>query len=166
MKDKKNSLILGIDPGTIVTGYGIIEVTSSHHNAIDYGAIRPPKEANNPEKYLIIFNSIEYLMDKFHPDAISIETQFIGKNVSSTFKIVTARAMAMLAAAKRNIPIFEYAPKKAKIAVVGHGSASKEQVQKMVQLLLKIPQRDIPADASDALALAICHAHTLRKNFR
>ena len=159
-------IILGIDPGTVVTGYGVIRARQNVHEALDFGCIRPPRDAGAHERYLVLFNAIEHLLDKFKPDAVSVETQFVYKNVQSALKLGMARGMAILAAARRKIPIYEYAPKKAKLAVVGNGSASKKQVQKMVQLLLRLPSPPTPADAADALSLAICHAHTYAMNQR
>lgn len=152
--------ILGIDPGTRITGYGVIRHTRHTFEAIDFGCIRPPPSLDAPQKYLILFNAIESLLDRYQPQAVSVETQFVYKNIQSAMKLGMARGVTLLAAAKRNIPIFEYAPKKAKLAVVGTGTASKEQVQKMVQFLLKLPMIPQPEDAADALALAICHANT------
>lgn len=154
------SVILGIDPGTQITGYGVIRHRSQSFETIDFGCIRPPRALDAPQKYLILFNAIESLLDRFQPDAVSVETQFVYKNVQTAIKLGMARGVVLLAAAKRGIPIFEYAPKKAKNAVVGTGTASKEQVQKMVQFLLKLPMLPQPEDAADALALAICHANT------
>jgi crossover junction endodeoxyribonuclease RuvC len=157
---KKPIIVIGIDPGTSLTGYGILSYTHAKQTALDFGCIRPPAQSSPPEKYRIIFESIELLLDKYQPDALAVETQFVYKNVQSAIKLGMARGMAILAAAKRNIPVHEYAPKKAKLAVVGHGSASKQQVQKMIQLLLCLPHLPEPEDAADALALAICHCHT------
>ncbi len=154
------STILGIDPGTRITGYGVIKHQRHSFEAVDFGCIRPPTSLDEPHKYLILFNAIESLLNQYQPDAVSVETQFVYKNVQSAIKLGMARGVILLAAAKRNIPIYEYAPKKAKLAVVGTGSASKEQVQKMVQFLLKLPMLPHPEDAADALALAICHANT------
>jgi crossover junction endodeoxyribonuclease RuvC len=151
-------IILGIDPGTRITGYGLITNT---FNPIDFGCIRPPVDAELPQRYHILFKGILQLIKLHSPDAVAVETQFLNKNVQSTMKIAMARAAVLIAASEHQIPIFEYTPKKAKLAVVGNGQASKEQVQKMVQLLLKLPFPPEPEDASDALSLAICHAHTL-----
>jgi crossover junction endodeoxyribonuclease RuvC len=161
---KKNSslIILGIDPGTRITGYGVIKSELSVSTPLDFGCIRPPAHLPQAERYLAIFNAIEQLMDKFRPDAVSIETQFVYKNVQSAMKLGMARAVAMLPAARRSVPVFEYAPRKAKLAVVGKGGASKVQVQKMVQLILKLGQLPQPEDAADALALALCHANTIK----
>jgi crossover junction endodeoxyribonuclease RuvC len=154
------SIILGIDPGTQTTGYGVIRHHSHRFETIDYGCIRPPRSLDLPQKLLILFNAIDSLLERFQPDAVSVETQFVYKNVQTAIKLGMARGSVLLAASRRNIPIFEYAPKKAKIAVVGTGLASKEQVQKMVQFLLKLPMLPEPEDAADALALAICHANS------
>lgn len=161
MNKKNSKIILGIDPGTRITGYGIIRVTPSGLEPIDFGAIRPPQDLPLTEKHLILFDGLESLLAHFQPDALAVETQFVYKNVQSALKLGMARGVALLAAARRKLPIHEYAPKKAKLAVVGSGSASKEQVQRMVQLLLRLPHLPEPEDAADALALAICHANTL-----
>lgn len=153
-------VILGIDPGTRITGYGIIRQIKGNAIPLDFGCIRPPSTLAISKRYLIIFEAIELLMDQYCPEALSIESQFVYKNVASAMKLSMARAMALLAAEKRKIPIFEYTPKKAKLAIVGRGTASKQQVQKMIQLLLHLPSLPEPEDASDALALALCHAHT------
>lgn len=159
----KQTIILGIDPGTRVTGYGLIKLKFNGFEALDFGCIRPPPNADFSQKYLIIFNAIEEILDRFSPDAVAVETQFMYKNAQSSMKLGMARGMAILAAARRKISLYEYAPKKAKLAVVGNGAASKEQVQKMIQLLLHLPSLPEPEDAADALALALCHAHTLKK---
>lgn len=157
-------IIIGIDPGTYITGYGIIQYHPQRSKVLDYGCIRPPAKASSSQRYLIIFEGIEKLLEKFQPNALAVEGQFIHKNAMSAMKLGMARGMAILAAEKRGIPIFEYAPKKAKKAVVGNGSASKQQVQGMIQLLLNLPALPTPEDAADALALALCHGHTVNFN--
>ena len=154
-----HSIILGIDPGTRITGYGLIQQRGHQLIPIDFGCIRPPTKSPIEKKYLAIFEGIEALIEKYRPKALAIETQFVYKNVQSALKLGMARAAALIPAAKANIPIFEYAPKRAKKAVVGTGSASKEQVQKMLQMLLALSEPPTPEDAADALALAICCAH-------
>lgn len=150
--------ILGIDPGTLVTGYGIIEIDERRNfKALDYGCVRPPASLPLTVRYKIIFQAIEELLDRFIPEALAVETQYIHKNPQSGLKLGMARGVAVLAAALREIPIFEYAPSRAKRAVVGKGNASKIQVQAMIQRLLNLPDQAIPEDASDALSLAICH---------
>lgn len=154
-------IILGIDPGTRITGYGIIAVDNALE-PLDFGCIRLPPKLELPARLLILYESLEKLLEKYEPNAVAVETQFVYKNVQIAIKLGMARGMVLLAAAKKNIPVFEYAPKKAKLAIVGTGSASKTQVQKMVQLLLKLPTLPEPEDAADALALAVCHANSLR----
>ena len=155
-------IIIGIDPGTRITGYGIIEYHPYKTKVIDFGCIRPPTKATSSERYKIIFDAIETLLDLHKPGALAVEGQFVHKNALSAMKLGMARAMAILAAERRGIPIFEYAPKKAKKAVVGTGAASKYQVQKMIQTLLSLKEIPTPEDAADALALALCHSHNLR----
>ena len=155
-------IIVGVDPGTQVTGYGIIKVDGNTYQAIDYGCIRPPTGYKLTERYLIIFNALEEIINKYSPDALVVETQYVQKNIQSAIKLGMARGIAIVAAKKQGVAIFEYAPSKAKKAVVGNGRASKSQVQKMVQLLLRLATLPTPEDAADALALAICHAHALQ----
>jgi crossover junction endodeoxyribonuclease RuvC len=155
-------IIIGIDPGTRVTGYGIIEYHPHWIKAIDYGCIRTPTKATSSQRYKIIFDAIETLLDLHNPEALAVEGQFVHKNAMSALKLGMARAMALLAAERRGIPIFEYSPKKAKKAVVGNGSASKHQVQKMIQMLLNLDEVPTPDDAADALALALCHSNLVK----
>jgi crossover junction endodeoxyribonuclease RuvC len=159
---EKPTIILGIDPGTRITGYGVIRYTAHQTEPLDFGCIRPPPQLLLHERYHILFDAVEQIIQKFQPDVIAIESQFFMKNVQSAMKLSMAKAMVLLAAARKKIPVFEYAPKKAKQAVVGKGQASKEQVQKMIQSLLRLPKLPEPEDAADALALAICCAHNLR----
>jgi crossover junction endodeoxyribonuclease RuvC len=151
--------ILGIDPGTRITGYGLIDYNS---HPIDFGCIRPPPKLSLEIRYKILFESLEELLEKHQPTAIAVESQFVMKNVQSAIKLGMAKGMVLLAAARKSIPVYEFTPKKAKLAVVGHGGASKFQVQKMIQALLRLPNPPQPEDAADALALAICCAHHLR----
>ena len=155
-------IILGIDPGTRITGYGVIKLNHPQLEPLDFGCIRPPVNLELPARYLALFNALEKLLDLYSPNAVAVETQFVYKNVQSAIKLGMARGVVLIAAAKRGIPIYEYTPKKAKLAVVGTGSASKNQVQRMIQLLLKLPILPEPEDAADALALAICHANSLQ----
>jgi len=160
----KRSVILGIDPGTRITGYGVIDVDTQ---PIDFGCIRPPPKLELAERYKIIFDGVEALIEKYAPVAIAVESQFVMKNPQSAIKLGMAKGMVYLAAVRKSIPIYEFTPKKAKLAVVGHGGASKIQVQKMIQTLLRLPTLPEPEDAADALALAICCVHQLRlKNVR
>lgn len=155
-------IIIGIDPGTRVTGYGIIKLSGSVYEVIDFGCIRPPATLKLTDRYLVIFESLDEILDKHRPDVLVVETQYVHKNVQSTLKLGMARGVVMVAAKRRGLPVYEYAPTKAKCAVVGNGRASKRQVQGMIQVLLNLSDIPEPEDAADALALAICHAHTAK----
>lgn len=151
-------IVIGIDPGTIVTGYGIILIEGSRYIALDYGCIRPPAQHALAQRYLIIYEGICELLDKFKPQTLAVETQFVRENVQSAIKLGMARGIVLLAAAQRGLAISEYSPTKAKRAVVGNGRANKHQVKSMVQRLLSLREPPEPDDAADALALALCHA--------
>ena len=153
-----STIILGIDPGTRITGYGVILLESTP-KPLDFGCICPPPKLELPMRYKILFESLEALIAKHSPNAIAVESQFVLKNAQSAIKLGMAKGMVLLAAAKYNIPVYEFAPKKAKLAIVGHGGASKFQVQKMIQALLHLPCLPEPEDAADALALAIALSH-------
>lgn len=157
-------IILGIDPGTRITGYGIVRIDGSKETAIDYGCIRPPSKMKLSDRYLAIYNGLEELLERYSPDAISVETQYVSKNPQSALKLGMARGVVIVAGKRRGVPIYEYTPSKAKLAVVGSGRASKEQVQGMVQRLLRLPSLPEPEDAADALALALCHCNTVGRN--
>ena len=157
-------IILGVDPGTLVTGYGVIRQTDRSWEPLDFGCICPPRKLKTHQRYLIIFEGIDHLLEKYKPQAVSVETQFVYKNVQTALKLGMARGAVIIAAARRGVEVFEYAPTKAKLAVVGTGGASKLQVQKMIQMQLKLREMPEPEDAADALALALCHAHT-RKSY-
>lgn len=160
----KKRIILGIDPGTLLTGYGVVHVDERRSfSVVDYGCIRPPASKPLTLRYRIIFDAIETLLDRYAPEAVAVETQYVNKNPQSAIKLGMARGIAVLAAALREIPVFEYAPSRAKRAVVGSGRASKIQVQGMVQRLLSLPHLPEPEDAADALALAICHGQAFEK---
>lgn len=151
--------ILGIDPGTIKTGYAIVDLKGE---ILDFGCIKPPKELKLSERFLIIHDGVQELVKKFNPAAISLELQFIHakKNIQSIMKLCMARGIALIAAKKQGVAIYEYSPGEAKQAVTGNGQASKEQIQKMIRLRYNLPEGYIPEDATDALALAICHLHS------
>lgn len=160
---QRKIIILGIDPGTRVTGYGIIETDLRSYIPLEFGCIRPSTKLSLHERYALIHEGIEHLLDKYAVEALSVETQFVSRNAQSAIKLGMARGVAILAATKRKIPIHEYAPKKAKIAVVGTGTATKAQVQRMMQTLLNLTEIPTPEDAADALALAICHANSIKQ---
>jgi crossover junction endodeoxyribonuclease RuvC len=160
------TIILGIDPGTRITGYGVIQSKDGCLTVMDFGCIRPPPKELLSMRYSLIFNGIAEILDRYSPDALSVETQYVNRNVQSAMKLGMARGMAILAATQRAVPVFEYTPSRAKSAVVGNGRASKEQVQGMVATLLNLSAPPEPEDAADALALAICHAQSLNRQWQ
>jgi crossover junction endodeoxyribonuclease RuvC len=153
--------ILGVDPGSQITGYGIIEVVGSRCHYQDSGCIRTPSQQPLPERLKIIFESLSRLIVACRPDEMAVEQVFMHRNADSALKLGQARGVAICAGVMADLPVSEYAPRVIKQAVVGSGGASKEQVQHMVRALLnlKIPPA---ADAADALAVALCHGHTLQ----
>ena len=156
--------ILGVDPGTLITGFGIILVDGNRHYLVDCGTIETKKCATPALKYLMIFEEISRLIETHQPAALSVETQYVDKNVQSAIKLGMARGVITLAAAKQNVPVFEYAPSKAKLAVTGNGSAPKAKVGQMIKLLLGLKEAPSSEDASDALAIALAHAHFSRSH--
>lgn len=156
--------ILAIDPGTIVTGYGVISANGNIFHAHDYGCIKPPVSYKLSDRYHIIDQSIESLILQHAPDVLVVETQYIakGKSISSVIKLGMARGVAIVAAKRQKLCVYVYTPSEAKRAVVGNGQASKEQVQGMIQRLFGLEELP-PQDAADALALAICHANNHRR---
>ncbi len=151
-------IIMGVDPGTILTGFGIIKSLKSEIDYIDSGIIRPnPKEAL-PQKLKFIFQELNKLILQHKPDMFCIETAFYGKNVQSAMKIGYVRGVAMLVASNNNVNAFEYSPREIKKAVVGNGAASKEQVQYMINSMVDIKKSKIKFDETDALAVAVCHS--------
>lgn len=158
------SIILGIDPGTVKTGYGLIRVEDGQLQTIDYGVIRPPAKQKLTDRYLIIYEGIDHLIERHEPQILVVETQFVHKNPSSALKLGMARGIAIIAAKKKQMQVFEYAPTRAKLAVVGNGRASKFQVQGMMQRLLNLATLP-PEDAADALALALCHAQSCKYRY-
>jgi crossover junction endodeoxyribonuclease RuvC len=153
--------VLGIDPGSRITGYGVIEKRKSGLVGIEHGEIRPPKQESLSCCLVSIYEQLLEAIDRSSPDAISIEDIFYGKNVKSLIRQGHVRGVAILAGARRRIPVFEYTPLEIKQAVVGYGRAEKAQVQKMVKAILKLPEAP-SADAADALAVAICHINYMK----
>lgn len=153
--------ILGIDPGSKITGYGIIKKINQHHEYVECGIIKT-KTQDKALLFYEIFQQIENLLEKYPIEQAACEAQFYCKNVQAAMTISNAKTCALIACGKKNIPVFEYPPTKAKIAVAGHGSAEKSQVQKMLHYHLKLPQETLPLDASDALSIALCHAFQIR----
>ena len=153
----KEKIILGLDPGTNVMGYGLITITGAKISLLQFGVIHLSKYAGHELRLKKIFERVISLLDEYHPDEVALEAPFFGKNVQSMLKLGRAQGVAMAAALSREIPIVEYAPKKIKQSVTGNGNASKEQVAKMIMTLLHIKEMPKLLDATDALGVALCH---------
>ncbi|MBI5326637.1 MAG: crossover junction endodeoxyribonuclease RuvC [Ignavibacteriae bacterium] len=150
--------VLGIDPGSVICGYGVIEKKKNSLHVIEYGVIKAKKISENfPERLKEIYLRLLKVIERTKPDVASFESTFYSKNAQSLLKLAHARASAMLAAAMNDTPVMEYSPKEVKKSVTGKGSASKEQVQFMVKTLLNIKETPEFFDVTDALAVAICH---------
>ena len=156
----KEEVIIGIDPGTRITGYGVIAISGNTMRALDFGCIRPPAKALLSERYLIIHESLEHILNQYKPSEMAIETQFIYKNAQSALKLGTAQGVAIIAAKKNKMRIFGYAPKLVKSSMTGTGLASKGQLQTTIARYLNLQKMPTPQDAADALAIALCHIHT------
>lgn len=148
---------MGLDPGTNVMGYGLIVVQGNKLSLIQFGVIHLSKYTGHELKLKKIFERVLSLVDEYKPDEVALEAPFFGKNVQSMLKLGRAQGVAMAAALAREVPITEYAPKKVKQAVTGNGNASKEQVAKMLMTMLSIKEAPKLLDATDALAVAVCH---------
>ena len=155
-------LIIGVDPGTIFTGYGIIKHDKNTFTKILHGLIKLPSNKTLPEKLEIIYDELDRIIKAYKPDEFSIETAFYGKNVQSAMKIGYARGVSLLAAVHNNLPTNEYSPREIKKSVVGNGAASKEQVFFMISTLLNLKNLKMRFDESDALAVALCHAFRMK----
>ncbi|MCW9097416.1 MAG: crossover junction endodeoxyribonuclease RuvC [Ignavibacteriaceae bacterium] len=155
-------IILGVDPGTNITGYGLIEYTNNKFRRISHGVIKLPSSKSLSQKLEIIYNELDKLLKRYKPDEFVIETAFYGKNVQSVLKIGYARGVSILAAIHNKVPTSEYSPREVKKAVVGKGAASKQQVNYMVTLILNSKKIKFKPDESDALAIALCHAFRLK----
>lgn len=150
-------IILGIDPGTNIMGYGLIKQSGKQMQLISLGVLQLSKYENHPMKLRKIFQRTLSLIDEYKPDELAIEAPFYGKNVQSMLKLGRAQGVAMASALYRDIPIFEYSPKKIKQSITGNGNASKEQVAAMLSAFLSIAQSPKYLDATDGLAVAVCH---------
>lgn len=156
-------LVIGIDPGTATTGYGLIrEISSGELSLVDYGAILTPPDRPMAWRLLQLYRSLKELIDLHHPDSGAVEKLFFARNVRSALSVGQARGIALLALAQADIPLAEYTPLEIKQAVAGYGNAEKFQVQQMVRALLGLIDVPQPDDAADALAIAICHLHNSR----
>ncbi len=152
-------IILGIDPGIAIVGYGIIEYKSNKFRVIDYGAITTPSTMDTTKRLERIYKGIDILVKSYDIDEVGVEELFFNKNVKTAITVAQARGVILLACSHNNKEIYEYTPLQVKQGVVGYGRASKSQVQQMVTSMLNLKEVPKPDDVADALAVAICHAH-------
>jgi crossover junction endodeoxyribonuclease RuvC len=151
--------ILGIDPGSISTGYGVVDDNGRRLVVVECGVFHPAGRREFLSRLSEIHDSVSGLISRILPDEVAVENPFLSRNFKSALQLGQARAAAILPAARAGVPVFEYSPREVKMAVVGHGGAEKAQVARMVQVLLSLKSIGEPHDATDALAVAICHAH-------
>ena len=154
--------ILGIDPGTATTGFGLIEETQTGLLTLEYGIISTPAKMPMDKRLVILYDRLNELLFKYHPESCAVERLFFRRNVTTAISVGQARGVILLSLSKNNVPIAEYTPMEIKLAVAGYGGAEKKQVQFMVQSILELKELPKPDDAADALAIAICHLHSKR----
>lgn len=152
--------ILGIDPGYAIVGYGVLEFDNMRFKVINYGAITTDPETPFDKRLSEIYGDMCSVLEMFKPDCVSIEKLYFNTNITTGIDVAQARGVIMLAAAQRDIPVFEYTPLQVKVAVTGYGRAEKRQMQEMTKNILHLKEVPKPDDTADALAIAICHGHT------
>jgi len=153
-------IILGIDPGTAITGYGVLELSGNHYKLLEYGVVRSEKTEEAAARLHAVFAGINRLIDAYGPDQMAVEELFFNKNTKTALAVGQARGVIVLAAHLKGVPVFEYTPLQVKQAVVGYGRAEKQQVQYMVKAILNMAEIPKPDDAADALAIGICHGNS------
>jgi len=153
--------VIGIDPGSFATGYGVVEREGNRYHRPRFGVVRAASGAPLEDRLALIHDGIVEMLAGERPDAVAVESPFFAKSVRATLVLGHVRGVILLAVKRSGAPLYEYAPREVKSAVVGSGAASKEQIQFMVRRLLAVPD-DVPADAADALAVALCHHHRSR----
>lgn len=152
--------IIGIDPGYAIVGFGVIEYERRVFDVIDYGAVTTEAGVDLNTRLLEIYNDLCVLLDRYKPDAMAVERLYFTSNQKTAIAVAEARGVTLLAARQRNIEIFEYTPLQVKSSVTGYGKAVKKQVQELTKNILKLPEIPKPDDTADALAIAVCHAHS------
>jgi crossover junction endodeoxyribonuclease RuvC len=157
-------IILGVDPGTATTGYGLVEEKLGKLTLIDYGVIVTEAKQPLEDRLELLYDQLSDVIDEYNPDEIAVEELFFSNNAKTAMSVGQARGVILLAAKKAGINIAEYTPNQVKNGICGHGAADKKQVQKMVQMLLKLTEVPQPDDAADALAIAICHSSARKYN--
>ncbi len=155
----RKTVVLGIDPGTAILGFGVVATEGEVLEAVDFGVLTTPASLPLTSRLLLLFDGLTQIIDRVHPDEVAVEQLFFSRNVQSAFAVGQARGVALLAAARRGLCVAEYTPQQVKQAVAGYGNATKLQVQTMVQVMLSLKEIPQPDDAADALAIAICHSH-------
>ena len=153
-------IILGIDPGLAIVGWGVIEYKGNKFSTVAYGSIQTPSTMKTEDRLVEIFRSLNELIEKYKPDCMAVEELFWNTNQTTGMRVSEARGVILLCAARKGIPIYEYTPLQVKQAVVGYGRAEKKQVISMVTMILKLEKPPKPDDTADALAIAVCHAHS------
>ena len=153
-------IILGIDPGYAIVGCGVIEYVNNHFKVVEYSAITTPAGMPFNRRLEVIYDGVEEIIKRTHPDALAIEKLFFNSNQKTVIDVGQARGVIMLAAQKNNLPAFEYTPLQVKQSVVGYGRAEKKQVQEMTRMILHLEKIPKPDDVADALAMAICHGYS------
>ncbi len=159
-------VVMGIDPGIAITGYGLIVEEDDRTRAVDYGVIRTPSDAALPQRLQQLYDELDALIRRHRPDAIAVEELFFARNARTALTVGHARGVALLAAARSKASFHQYKPSEVKQAITGYGAADKRQMQEMVRLLLELDAIPKPDDAADALAIALCHLHTTAWSFR
>jgi len=154
--------VLGIDPGTAITGWGVVEGDGNDLQPVAYGVVTTPAGTPLPQRLQVIYRELAEIVAKWQPESSAIEELFFSKNAKTALAVGHGRGAAMLALANAGLPIAEYKPLEVKQAITGHGGADKRQMQQMVKLLLSLDELPRPDDAADALAVAICHLHSMR----
>jgi len=155
-------IVLGIDPGTARTGYGLVRRDGSRLAALDFGCLETVPDRELPERLLLIHQAVSELIAEHSPQVVGVERLFFNRNVQTAFAVGQARGVVLLAAAQASLPVYEYGPHEVKMAVTGYGKAPKDQVQRMVQMILGLSAIPHPDDAADALAVAVCLANAWR----
>ncbi len=157
---KYNLIILGIDPGYAIVGYGVIEYLNNHFKVVEYGAITTEAHTEFPQRLLHIYTELQEIIKRNKPEAMAIEKLFFNTNAKTAIDVAQARGVILLGAKESGLGIFEYTPLQVKQSVVGYGRAEKKQVQEMTRIMLGLEKVPKPDDTADALAMAICHAHS------
>ena len=152
-------IILGLDPGTATTGYGVIEAKGNKNILLGFGCIKTPAHTPLARRLNQIYSGLNQLLDHYQPQQVAIEQLFFNSNTKTAISVAQARGVMVLAVEQRDLPIGEYTPLQVKSSIIGYGRAEKTQIKYMVAKLLKMPQKPISDDAADALAIALCHAH-------